>query len=60
MKILIIHEIVWLKKVPFKPHHFAELFSIIDAINFYNINIFKKQEFLTLIDSKDNNDTIQG
>lgn len=28
MKILIIHEIDWLKKVPFEPHHLAELFSL--------------------------------
>jgi glycosyltransferase involved in cell wall biosynthesis len=28
MKILIIHEIDWIQKVPFEPHHLAELFSI--------------------------------
>jgi len=28
MNILIVHEIDWLKKVIFEPHHFAELFSI--------------------------------
>ena len=28
MKILIIHEIDWIKKVVFEPHHLAELFSI--------------------------------
>ena len=28
MKILIIHEIDWIKKVPFEPHHLAEIFSI--------------------------------
>lgn len=28
MKILIIHEIDWIKKVVFEPHHFAELFSM--------------------------------
>lgn len=28
MRILIIHEIDWLKKVVFEPHHLAELFSI--------------------------------
>ena len=28
MKILIIHEIDWIKKVPFEPQHLAELFSI--------------------------------
>ncbi len=27
MKILIIHEIDWIKKVPFEPHHLAEIFS---------------------------------
>ena len=30
MKILIIHEIDWIEKVPFEPHHLAELFSIKD------------------------------
>lgn len=28
MNILIIHEIDWIKKVPFEPHHLAELFSL--------------------------------
>ena len=28
MNILIIHEVEWIKKVIFEPHHFAELFSI--------------------------------
>jgi glycosyltransferase involved in cell wall biosynthesis len=28
MKILIVHEIDWIKKVPFEPQHFSELFSI--------------------------------
>jgi len=28
MKILIIHEVDWFKKVIFEPHHLAELFSI--------------------------------
>jgi glycosyltransferase involved in cell wall biosynthesis len=28
MKILIIHEIDWIAKVPFEPQHFAEIFSI--------------------------------
>jgi glycosyltransferase involved in cell wall biosynthesis len=28
MKILIIHEIDWINKVPFEPQHFAELFSM--------------------------------
>ena len=28
MKILIVHEIDWIKKVPFEPHHLAEIFSI--------------------------------
>jgi len=28
MKILIVHEIDWIKKVPYEPHHLAELFSI--------------------------------
>jgi len=28
MKILIIHEIDWIKKVPFEPHHLAEIFSL--------------------------------
>jgi len=27
MKILIVHEIDWIKKVPFEPHHLAEIFS---------------------------------
>ena len=27
MRILIIHEIDWIKKVPFEPHHLAEIFS---------------------------------
>jgi len=27
MKILIVHEIDWIKKVPFEPHHLSELFS---------------------------------
>ena len=29
MNILIIHEIDWIKKVVFEPHHLAELFSIL-------------------------------
>ena len=28
MNILIIHEIDWIKKVIFEPHHFAELLSL--------------------------------
>ena len=28
MKILVVHEIDWIKKVPFEPQHLAELFSI--------------------------------
>ena len=28
MNILVIHEIDWIKKVPFEPHHLAELFSL--------------------------------
>jgi len=28
MKILIVHEIDWINKVPFEPHHLSELFSI--------------------------------
>ena len=28
MKILIIHEIEWFKKVIFEPHHFAEILSL--------------------------------
>ncbi len=28
MKIIIIHEIDWIEKVPFEPHHLAELFSM--------------------------------
>lgn len=28
MKILIVHEIDWIKKVPFEPHHLAEIFSL--------------------------------
>jgi glycosyltransferase involved in cell wall biosynthesis len=28
MKILIVHEIDWIKKVPFEPHHIAELLSV--------------------------------
>ncbi len=27
MKILIVHEIDWIKKVPFEPHHLAEILS---------------------------------
>ena len=27
MNILIVHEIDWIKKVPFEPHHLAEIFS---------------------------------
>ncbi len=28
MNILIIHEIDWISKVPFEPHHLAEIFSV--------------------------------
>ena len=47
MNILIIHEIDWINKVIFEPHHFAELFSkkghnvfVIDCPDIHNKNIF--------------------
>jgi glycosyltransferase involved in cell wall biosynthesis len=47
LNILIIHEIDWINKVVFEPHHFAELFSkkghnvfVIDCPDTYNKKIF--------------------
>jgi glycosyltransferase involved in cell wall biosynthesis len=50
MNILIVHEIDWIKKVPFEPQHFSELFSIkgnnVFVIDCAESNIFKINQAL--------------
>lgn len=64
MRILIIHEIDWLKKITYEPHHFAELFSLqgheVFAIDCRQPNIQNVNEGLHTIVIKNLNRIYQG
>ena len=54
MKILIIHEIDWVKKITFEPHHLAELFSL-EGNNVFVIDCQESDQGKILNGLKQNN-----